>query len=290
MNDRAHPTPPGTPAGYPPDPAPPGPIPAGELADALEEYLRVATFPVAVRFARPGGPLPPKTRRPWADMGVKITICQGISIARRYGWSVAVGGEDLSCPIAGVAFGFEEPIPFYAEGQLAAGMYVRDGEAGARTEAAVPKLALGEAETVWLAPLRRAAFEPQGVLVYGNSAQVMRLVTAALWRTGGSITSEFSGRADCADLAIAPVKSGRPQVILPCYGDRVFGQTQDDEMAFSFPFAMGGRIAEGLRETHKGGIRYPIPSYLRYTPGFPESYEKLKALWAEAKGGRGEDG
>jgi hypothetical protein len=71
------------------------------------------------------------------------------------------------------------------------------------------------------------------------------------------------------------------QVILPCYGDRIFAQTEDAEMAFTIP---QGRIAEvvaGLQGTHKGGVRYPIPSFLRYQAVFPEKYMKLEELWRQ---------
>jgi uncharacterized protein (DUF169 family) len=78
-------------------------------------------------------------------------------------------------------------------------------------------------------------------------------------------------------------KTGEPQVILPCYGDRIFGMTADDEMAFTFPFAMAEEVVEGLEKTHAGGVRYPIPIYLRYQAEFPKSYQELEKLWAEKK-------
>ncbi len=262
----------------------PGQVTPVQLCDAIEQRVRPATFPVAIRFAGSGEPDPPKLRRPFRDLKIQITICQGISLARRYGWTVGLGAQDLSCPIAAVAFGFEPEVDWYSEGHLAAGMYTGSLAAGALTETAVPKLELGGAEAVWLAPLRRAAFEPDTVLVYGNSAQVMVLVAAALYRRGGSLTSSFTARADCADIAIQPLRSGRPEVILPCYGDRVFGQTQDDEMAFAFPYSWAEEIMTGLEGTYRGGVRYPIPHYLRYAPGFPETYERLRQLWREGAG------
>jgi uncharacterized protein (DUF169 family) len=109
----------------------------------------------------------------------------------------------------------------------------------------------------------------------------MRLVAAALFKTGGSIHSEFSARADCADIVIRTTKTDKPQVILPCYGDRVFGQTQDNEMAFSFPFRMANDVVEGFSGTHKGGVRYPIPSFLQYQAKYPATYEKLNKMWDE---------
>jgi hypothetical protein len=52
-------------------------------------------------------------------------------------------------------------------------------------------------------------------------------------------------------------------------------------MAFSFPWSMRDEIISGLEGTHKGGVRYPIPAYLRYAPTFPDHYEKMHNLWDE---------
>jgi hypothetical protein len=78
--------------------------------------------------------------------------------------------------------------------------------------------------------------------------------------------------------------SGDYQVILPCYGDRVFAHTEDAEMAFSLPGAKMAELVAGLEGTHKGGIRYPIPGFLRYAPQFPEHYYELERIWAAGGG------
>ncbi|MBX6351136.1 MAG: DUF169 domain-containing protein [Clostridia bacterium] len=252
-----------------------------ELAQTIERYVRPDTFPVAARIWPREEPLPERTRRPAEDLGARITICQAVSMARRYGWSLAVDTQDLSCPIAQVAFGFKPALDFYRQGGLTHGMYTETAEAGARTEEAVPKLAPEESGLVVVAPLARARFSPQAVVVYGNSAQVMVLVAAALYKRGGDLVSRFSARADCADIVIRAIREREPQVVLPCYGDRVFGQTQDHEMAFTFPMERADEIAAGLEGTYRGGVRYPIPHYLRYEADFPESYKKLARMWEE---------
>jgi len=263
----------------------PGAMDPAAVNDAIEKFVRPQTFPLGIRMIRSGEPLPEKVRRPAQDMGIKVAICQTFSIARRYGWALAVGRDDLSCPLAKTAFGFEEVLPYYAEGNLACGMYTASPEAGARTEAEVPKFAFGEYERIVIAPLGRATFEPQVVLAYGNAAQVMRLVAAALYHGGGRIHSSFSARLDCADAVIETMQSGRPQVILPCYGDRIYGQTEDHEMAFTVPWAQAPELVAGLAGTHQGGVRYPIPSWLRYTGEFPEKYRRLDTLWEEGREG-----
>jgi uncharacterized protein (DUF169 family) len=251
----------------------------------LEKHLRVATFPVGIRSLRPGEPLPAKAKRPRKDLGVKVAICQAIGFARRYGWTLAFDGDDLSCPIAKAAFGFEPRNEYYTSGALADGMYASCREAGARFEAALVKYEPGEFAHVVAGPLGRIDFEPDTVLVYGNPAQVLRLLNAALYEKGGALRSEFSGRGDCTDIVIRSLRTGEPQLVLPCYGDRIFGLAADDEMAFTFPWAMRDAVVKGLEGTHAGGVRYPIPVYLRWQADFPKSYQELERLWSDAKRG-----
>jgi uncharacterized protein (DUF169 family) len=247
----------------------------------LEKHLRVGTFPVGIRSLRPGEPVPRKAKRPVKDMGIKVAICQAVGFARRYGWTLAFSGDDLSCPIAKAVFGFEDRNAYYISGALADGMYASCREAGARFEDALAKFDPGEFAHVVVGPLGRIDFEPETVLVYGNSAQVLRLLNACLYEKGGSMRSEFSGRGDCSDIVIRSLRTGEPQLVLPCYGDRIFGMTADDEMAFTFPFRLAEQVVKGLEGTHAGGVRYPVPVYLRYQADYPKSYQELERLWAE---------
>lgn len=252
------------------------------LNDAIEQHVRPATFPLAIKMVRSAAEIPDKAKRPGRDMKVDSALCQGMSISRHYGWTIAVSREDISCPIGATLFGFQPRVPHFDQGHCCAGMYTKDAAAGAKTEAAAPCFNFGEYFAMVSGPLGRIDFTPDVVLVFGNPAQVMRLVTGALWESGGYIHSRFSGRTDCADEVIETMHTGKPQVILPCYGDRIFGQTQDHEMAFSMPWAFAQTLVDGLEGTHKGGVRYPIPQFMKYTGTFPPSYEELRQYWPKA--------
>jgi uncharacterized protein (DUF169 family) len=249
-----------------------GNVDLSKLDEALAQYVRPGNFPVAVRMVKPGEKLPERVKRPWKDLGIRSATCQAIAFARRYGWVMALGDEDISCPLTAVVFGFRQATEFYEEGKACAGMYTETEEAGRRSEAQVEKFSFGEYRYILAAPLHRTAFEPEVVIVYADTAQVLRLLTAALWKQGGRLTSSFGGRIDCAEEIIVPLRSGKCEVILPCYGDRIFAQTQDHELAFSIPIGRVEEIIEGLAGTNKGGVRYPVPSFLRYTGEFPKHY------------------
>lgn len=245
------------------------------LSEALDTHVRMGSFPVVIKMIRKGESLPDRVKHPWKDLKIKVATCQAIAMARRYGWILALGEEDISCPLTAVVFGFRKPTQFYLEGKACEGMYTETTEAGIQSEDGVEKYSLGEYEYILIAPLHRADFRPDVVVIYGNSAQILRLLTAALWKNGGRMTSSFGGRIDCSEEIIVPQRSGKCEVILPCYGDRIFAQTQDHEMAFSIPKNRIGEIIEGLKGTHEGGVRYPIPSFLRYSGEFPPNYAKV---------------
>lgn len=250
--------------------------------EKLNRHLRLNTFPVAVRFLRTWDEAPERAKRPSKDLGNRLTTCQAVSMSRRYGWAIALGREDCSCVLGAMALGLEKRLPHYTEGNLCLNLYTDNLEAGRLSEESVPRLPEGKYVGVVTAPLQRATFEPDSIIIYGNGAQIMRLGQAYLWKRGGTLNSEFRGRIDCADLAIAPILTGEPQMIVPCSGDRIFGQVQDDELAFSFPFSIMDEIIEGLDETHKVGTRYPVTNWLNYTGGFPPSYIEYRKMLNES--------
>lgn len=250
-----------------------------EFADTLNETIIPQTFPLAVKMTSPGETLPEKTRKPLRDLKNRLAVCQCFSMARRYGWTLALGREDQSCPIGSIVLGFEKAVPYYTEGNLAEGMYTCCKESGARAEQAISRFDHGKYEHLLMAPVTKAEFDPDFILVYCNPAQLMRLVHAALYEEGGSLTSSFTGRGECSQTIVNTISRDSCQVLLPGNGERVFGQTQDHEMAFSIPRSKIETVAKGLAMTHKAGVRYPIPSMLNYQATYPKKYTKLYEIW-----------
>jgi MtaA/CmuA family methyltransferase len=250
----------------------------------LHFYIRPQTFPVAIRMLRPGEEIPDRVRRPARDFKKLSMNCQVIDMARRYGWTLALTRDDSICSLGIAALGFERPTHLHSSGTLCEGMYTETKDAGQRSEAAIDRFEAGSYHTLLVAPLDRATFEPDLVCVYGNPAQVMRLTQAALWKRGGKLASSFGGRVVCADIIVTTMRTDRPQVILPCSGDRIFGQTQDHEMAFTIPWSQMDEIVEGLKGTHGGGIRYPITQFMEYEAKLPSRYMEANRVWDAEKG------
>ena len=243
--------------------------------EALNRLIRPLTFPIAIRFVRSADEFPERTRRPLRDMGFKTNPCVAMTLARKYGWTVGMTSEDNACLIAAYTYGWSdresETKKALVDFLLAMKYAANENAARAILEAVERiKLTKGDYAGVVFSPLERTRIDPDLIMVFCKPAQLMRLVHGATQETGESLQSVFSGRAGtCTEGVLQALKSGKPKVVLPGNGDRVWAMVQDDEIAFAIPANWLDSVINGLEATHGMGIRYPIPVDVRHEPLFP---------------------
>jgi len=244
-------------------------------AEALNRLVRPLTFPIAVKLVKSVDEFPEKARRPAKDMGFKTNLCVGMTMARKYGWTVGMTADDNACPIVSYTYGWSEPE---SETRKAIAdfmitmKYSASENAAKTTMEAVDQVKLGKGQCagVVFSPLERTKIEPDLVMIFCNPAQLMRLVHGATQETGVAVQSIFSGRGGtCTEGVLQTFKAGKPKVVLPGNGDRVWAMVQDNEMAFTMPTNWVDPVIMGLEATHQTGIRYPIPVDVRHEPTFP---------------------
>jgi uncharacterized protein (DUF169 family) len=246
-----------------------------QKAEALNRLIRPLTFPIVVKLVRSVDEFPEKTRRPSRDMGFKTNVCVGMTMARKYGWTVGMTADDNACMIAAYTYGWSESEPETKKALtdfMVAMKYAAD-EKAARISlegAEQVRLSKGQYAGVVFSPLERTRIEPDLVMIFCNPAQLMRLVHGATQETGASVQCMFSGRAgSCTEGVLQTFKTGQPKVVLPGNGDRVWAMVQDDEIAFAIPSNCLDSVIRGLEATHQTGVRYPIPVDIRHEPLFP---------------------
>jgi uncharacterized protein (DUF169 family) len=251
-----------------------------EVEQALNTYIRPLTFPVEIKMLKSEEEIPEKTRRPYQQLKKKVAICQGIGMSRKLGWAVAMGKEDMQCSLGAAPFGFFKNIEFFDDGNLADGMFAASKAVGKKEEALVDRFDYGLYSHILVAPLNRTAFDPDLFMLYGNPAQIMRLIQGALYNEGGAVQSSAMGRLGCAAI-ITVIKNDECRFLVPGNGDRIFGMTQDWEMSFMIPISKVDTVLDGLAKTHKSGIRYPITSFFNFEAAFPPSYQEQMKIWEQ---------
>ena len=80
-----------------------------EIANFIRDDLRLKGFPIAVKYLKNREEFPEKTKQPAIALKKRITICQAVTMARIYGWTVGLTKEDLICVPAMIAFGMASP-------------------------------------------------------------------------------------------------------------------------------------------------------------------------------------
>jgi uncharacterized protein (DUF169 family) len=96
-----------------------------------------------------------------------------------------------------------------------------------------------------------------------------------LYHEGGTLEFTVAGRVGSCNEGVAKtLLTDKPQLVLLGNGDRVWGGAQDSEVMFACPASKLEMLVEGLEATHRAGLRYPVPTYMNYSPGFQESFEK----------------
>jgi uncharacterized protein (DUF169 family) len=241
-----------------------------KLNNELNKYLRLATFPVGVKLLKSSEEF--KNINFLKKPENKIAICQIFSYARYYGWTMGCTKEDNLCPLAEISLGFKESYRLFEEGAFFVGRYNETKEAAKKTTATMPKLSYGKYSAIVAGALERIDFEPDLILIWGNSAQIMRIIQGYLWKKGGRVSMSTFCDGVCADTISKAILTNDLQIAFPCLGDRRFGMAIDTDLIASIPFEIIDEIVEGMEKTHKAGTRYPIPFQL----STPEFFVKLK--------------
>ena len=247
-----------------------------KINEALNSYVRPQTFPVAVKMVSSASEIPEKARMPKRDLGVTMPLCQVIAIARRQGWLMAMGKEDMNCPLGALTLGFVPAKEHFLDGSFNIPFWAKSQDVRAQMNQGLPRLEYGKYTYIIVAPLHRADFKPHIIIIYGNPAQLSRLIQSTVYTTGEpNVPSNMMSGFSCGAEITAPILSEQCQVSIAGGGDRTIAQTHDHEAAFTIPMSKIAAVVEGLEETYKIGMRYPVHSFFTYKAAIPENFNKL---------------
>ena len=120
-----------------------------------------------------------------------------------------------------------------------------------RTMDAIPKIENMMYALVY-APLEKANFHPDVIVIISNPAQAMKLSQALVYTLGGRVESDFAGiQSICADAVAGPFLRKTANITLGCSGSRKFADIKDEEVIVGLNAENIGCVVNALNETVK---------------------------------------
>jgi uncharacterized protein (DUF169 family) len=245
---------------------------------AVNECIRSETYPVALKLIQEADEIPEGIQTVGAQIGGSMALCQGWGRVRFNGESAVMLKEDISCPIALFSLGLADPPKDWEEGSLYLNWYTPDEMAAKRIAATMYRLPKGKYKGVVMTPIHSCEFEPDLVIVYCDPMGIMRLITAALHKSGGRFENSIFPPGVCTDVIAPVVQEGRCRFGIPCFGDRKFEYTARDELVFSVPFSRLDEISDGLKFFYGSGHEIPLRRPLDHPSAQLETYKRLRAM------------
>lgn len=251
----------------------------------IEQLVRLKSFPIAFKMLEKKESLEttPFVRR----TPNKATLCQMLNLVRNFDWTVGAELDDFLLPTCPSIIGLGDLPETHKDGTFRNIVWVATREDGKKFEDAIPRLPLGKYEAVLMAPLVYNPFEPDIVLIYANPAQIMLMINALQFKDYEPMHFSCVGESSCSDAIVRCYRSQKPSVGIPCYGERRYGHTQDDELVIAVPAAMTPKLLSGLEALYRRGVRYPISfAGAEGDPveQFPVPYKNLDEMMEKVRG------
>lgn len=228
----------------------------------LERQLMLRTSPIAVKMLKNEADMPEGAVRPKKDRGYHLAQCQAFAMSRREGTTVAMFKEDHWCPTAPMAYGFVDRPESIEQWTHPYDCFERGKYAGIVT-----------------APLKKANFIPDVVIVYSNPAQLRGLLLTMPVADVPSVSGHFFPPS-CGWSVVAPMKTKQFYVVVPDPGEYQRALTEEGDMMFSIPAEKMPAMMANVRKNEHGPFSYR-DHHMFMQPDFdrPDFYKDLFKSW-----------
>ena len=183
-----------------------------DYAQAFERFLRMATYPLAVKMLEREDDVSELAKSPVRHLGSHLNTCQCFAISRRFGDMIVQRQEDMWCFEPAIGYGltggnpeaFNEGLKFFLEGKTRYPDGAKDLATARKWAHSLPRFEPGKCMAIVSAPLMRAGFEPDLVLLYVNPAQLNQILAGLVFEWGGKCALRDRGPWRLCELCRAP--------------------------------------------------------------------------------------
>ncbi len=231
--------------------------------EELENILGLSTSPIAVKMLESEADIPKDAIRPKKDRGYHLAQCQAFALSRRDRIAVAMLKEDNWCPGAVISYGLIQ-IP---------------DDPAARAQNTGECFEYGKYIGILTAPLKKAAFEPDAVIIYCDTNQ-LRIILLSLKMEERQLVKSNFFPFSCSNSIVPVMLHGEYWINLPDPGEYARALTIQGEMMFSVPREKLPALVENLRDFDRNESGF-AHEQMMMRPDFPQPdlYKKVFEAW-----------
>lgn len=233
-----------------------------KYGEELEKFLLLRTSPIAVKMLEKEADIPKEAIRPKKDRKYHLAQCQAFALSRREGTTVAMLKEDHWCPTAVMAYGL-----------------VKKPESVDKWSHPYDSFEYGKYVGIVSAPLKRASFMPDVVIIYAKPAQLRGLLLSMKIQDVPLVKCHFFPPS-CGWAVVNPMKTGEYWVVMPDPGEYQRALTEEGDLMFAVPQSRMQVMMAGLRQNEHGAFSYR-DHQLFMMPDFPlpDFYKEMFKSW-----------
>jgi uncharacterized protein (DUF169 family) len=211
----------------------------------MVEFLKLNTSPVAVKLILKGGEIPAGIKK----VDEVMTHCQFVDRVRRTGEEFYTLSQDHMCKTGSGTLGLNELPPEISSGEKYYKFNLFSTQSAARrTVEKIPILPPNYTEAIIYSPLETTSFVPDVIVLICNPMQVMILIQAYMYKTGGMLETSLVGMQSlCSEGVVQVYKEGKIGVTVGCSGSRSYTGIADEEMIMGIPVELLPDVVTGLK-------------------------------------------
>jgi uncharacterized protein (DUF169 family) len=142
-----------------------------------------------------------------------MALCEMLKRAQE-GNAFYADSENHTCPAGPHVLGQGEASEAFISGGFGAGLKIfEEPRAASRLYLYIPTILSGAVNYVAFSPLDKLAFEPDVLVLLGDTRQAEILLRAMSYRTGRMWSSKFSSAIGCAWILVHPYLTGEPNYV-----------------------------------------------------------------------------
>ena len=233
-----------------------------KYGEDLKNIYLLRSSPIAVKMIEKETDIPKGAFRPKKDGGYHLAQCQAFSMSRREGKTIAMLKEDQWCPTAIMAYGF-----------------VNQPESVEEWTHPYDRFEEGKYVGIVTAPLEKANFMPDVVIVYLNPSQLRSLLLTMPIADVPQVSGHFFPPS-CGWSVVTPMKTKQYYVVIPDPGEYQRALTDEGDMIFSIPREKMPAMMENVKNNEHGAFSYKEHNMFMH-PDFerPQFYKDMFKAW-----------